>query len=95
MEYISVPIIVICCYIIGEIYKIVFIKNEKAYKFIPIFLAICGGIIGIIIYFTNPEIIKANNVWIALEIGMFSGVSSTGTNQIIKQLFKEENNVNK
>ena len=46
-------------------------------------------------YFTNPEIIKANNVWIALEIGMFSGVSSTGTNQIIKQLFKEENNANK
>ena len=31
MEFSSVPIIVLCCYIIGEIYKIVF-KNKKVKK---------------------------------------------------------------
>ena len=33
MEFSSVPIIVLCCYIIGEIYKIVF-KNKGDYKLV-------------------------------------------------------------
>lgn len=91
MNYISVPIIVVCCYIIGEIYKFVFAKKQKAYKLIPIVLATLGGIIGIIIYMTNPEMIfNAPNIWEALGIGIVSGASSTGANQIIKQLFKKE-----
>ena len=51
---------------------------------------IIGGILGILIYYTNPEVISdANNVWIALGIGIASGVSSTYTNKIIKQIFKK------
>ena len=33
-------------------------------------------------------ILEASNIWIALGIGIVSGASATGTNQIIKQLFK-------
>lgn len=88
MDYISVPIIVVCCYIVGEIYKFIFANKQKAYKLIPIVLAVLGGLLGIIIYFTNPEMIfNAANVWVALGIGFVSGASSTGANQIIKQLF--------
>lgn len=58
---------------------------------IPIILSALGGIIGIVIYLTNPEMIfNASNIWIALQIGIVSGASSTGANQIIKQLFKED-----
>lgn len=90
MDFTCVPIIVVCCYIIGEIYKVLFKNKQEAYKLIPILVAILGGLLGILIFFTNPEIIlNADNVWVALGIGIVSGASSTGTNQIIKQLFKK------
>lgn len=93
MEFTSIPIIVIICYIIGEIYKVLFKNKQDLYKLIPIILACFGGLLGILIFLTNPEILlNVSNAWTALGIGMVSGVSSTGTNQIIKQIFKKENN---
>ena len=90
MDFTCVPIIVVCCYIIGEIYKVLFKNKQEAYKLIPILVAILGGLLGVFIYFTNPEmVLNADNVWVALGVGIVSGASSTGTNQIIKQLFKK------
>lgn len=90
MEYISVPIIVICSYIVGEIYKEIFKKEQDKYKLIPLVTSIFGGLLGMLIYLTNKEIIlDANNIWYALLIGITSGSSATGTNQIIKQLYKK------
>ncbi len=64
-------------------------KKTELYRYIPILLSILGGMLGLCIYFTNPEMIfDAENMWIALGIGMVSGVSATGANQIIKQLYK-------
>ena len=88
MEFSSIPIIVILCYIVGEIYKVLFKNKQDLYKLIPIILACFGGLLGILIFLTNPEILlNVSNAWTALGIGMVSGVSSTGTNQIIKQIF--------
>ena len=88
MKETLVPVIVVCCYIIGEIYKKTF--KEKTYKYIPIILSIIGGILGILIYKTNKEsIFNVNSIWDALLIGIVSGTSSTGTNQIIKQIFNK------
>ena len=39
---------------------------------------------------------NVDNIWIALGIGIVSGAASTGTNQIIKQIFvknEDKNNV--
>lgn len=101
MDFVSVPIIVVCCYVLGELYKLVFRKKTQAYKFIPITMCVIGGILGIIMFYTEPTMIfDADNAWVALGIGMVSGVSATGTNQIIKQLFgknkesKEKENEN-
>lgn len=91
MNFTSVPIIVVCCYIIGEIYKILFRNKKETYKLIPIIMVIIGGLLGVLIYLTSPEIIlNAKNIWVALGIGITSGASSTGTNQIIKQLFSKK-----
>ena len=59
-------------------------------------MACIGGGLGILIYYTNPEkILNADNIWTALGIGIVSGLSSTGTNQLIKQTFiKNEENEN-
>ena len=90
VEFTSIPIIVVLCYIIGEIYKVIFRKKKEAKKLIPIVMAIVGGILGILIYLTNPEIIfKAENIWIAIVVGIVSGESATGTNQIIKQILNK------
>lgn len=91
MEFTSIPIIVIICYIIGEIYKVLFKNNKDLYKLIPMILACFGGLLGILIFLTNPEImLNVSNAWTALGIGIVSGVSSTGTNQIIKKIFNQK-----
>ena len=91
MEFTSIPIIVIICYIIGEIYKVLFKNNKDLYKLIPMILACFGGLLGILIFLTNPEImLNVSNVWTALGIGIDSGVGSTGTNQIIKKIFNQK-----
>lgn len=87
MELTSMPIIVIICYLIGEIYKILFKNKDELFKFIPIFVSLIGGIIGVIMFFLNPEIINVSNFWAAFVVGVISGASATGTNQIIKQIF--------
>ena len=93
MNITGITVIIVCSYMIGEIYKVIFSKNQEVYKLIPIILAITGGILGILIFLTNPEIIlNAKNIWTALGIGIVSGVSSTGTNQIIKKIFKNKKN---
>ena len=38
-------------------------------------------------------ILDAHNVWVALDVGIVSGASSTGANQIIKQVFSKDKNV--
>lgn len=90
MEIESISLIVIITYLLGEIYKVAFKKKQKFYKLIPVVVTIVGGIMGIIIFITEPSMIKANNIYYALEIGLISGASSTGINQIFKKI-KGEN----
>ena len=94
MDYTSVPIIVLCSYIVGEIYKVIFKRKKDAYKLIPVLVAIVGGVLGVLIYLTSPEMIfNVDNVWIALGIGIISGFSATGTNQVVKQLFLKKEDI--
>lgn len=40
MENTSVPIIVVVCYIVGELYKYILKKKEETYKLIPILMVL-------------------------------------------------------
>ena|SRR5699024_2888860 len=92
MNFTAVPIIIICCYLCGEIYKAIFRNHTNAYRFIPLVTSVLGGILGVVIFLTNPEVIlDAPNIWIALGVGIVSGASATGANQIIKQIFQQTN----
>ena len=91
MDFVSVPIIVLICYMIGEIYKVLFKQKQELYKLIPIIVAFIGGMLGVLIYITTPEMIfNVNNLWNALLIGIMSGSSATGTNQIVKQIYRNK-----
>ena len=95
METLCVPAILIVCYVFAEAFKVVFKGKEKLFKLIPMLVSILGGILGILIFLTNPELIlNATNIWNALLVGIVSGASSTTTNQIVKQLFNKSNEVN-
>lgn len=88
MDIISIPVIVIICYVIGELIKVVF-KN-KINKYIPIIVTTIGGILGVLIYLTNRELLMGiDNIYSSIVIGLISGSSSTGTNELIKKAFKE------
>lgn len=89
MEIICVPAIVAVVYVVIELYK-KWLANgrEKWLNFIPILALSLGGILGVAIFYIAPQIILADNVWLALVVGLCSGLSATGTNQIFKQLEK-------
>lgn len=96
MEYTGIPIIILICYMIGEIFKVAFIKKQNLYKLIPILVSIAGGVLGILIFLTTPTmLVETTNIWSAMQIGIISGASATTTNQIVKQLFvKKEEDLN-
>ena len=98
MNYEGIPLLILLCYIFGEIYKVIFKKNKQICKLIPLLVSLLGGLLGVILYKSEPSIIlEANNIYIALFIGLISGASSTGANQIVKQVFMKgkDNNVSK
>ena len=84
-------------YLVGEIFKKVIFRKKKRYKYIPIVVGVFGGVLGIVIYKISPEIqLKINNEYEAIMIGIISGLGSTGSNEIIKQIKgKEEENEKK
>lgn len=89
MEIICVPVIVTITYIVLAFYKKVIARDrEKWNAVIPIIALVLGGVLGIALYYIEPSIILADDVWGALIVGLCSGLSATGGNQIFKQLRK-------
>ncbi|MCM1224265.1 MAG: phage holin family protein [Lachnospiraceae bacterium] len=91
LELISVPAIVAVVYFVIEIIKKCVGENEKFNRYIPLIAALLGVVCGVICFFALPSIVPASNVVVAIVIGGASGLTATGTNQIIKQFGKKEN----
>ena len=86
-EFVAFPAIVVMCYLVGMICKA--FKNEVLDSIIPVICGIVGAALGIVIYLTIPNFIPADNWAVAVAIGIVSGLSATGANQIYKQLTKK------
>ena len=83
----GISIILIICYLFGEVIKK--LSKEKLNHYIPLILMLLGGLLGVLIFLTNKELLEGiTNIYEALIIGLIGGSGSTGTNQIIKQLLK-------
>lgn len=87
MEILGIPVIISIVYGLVEVLKITF-KSEKFLNFIPLIASVTGAILGVISFYLVPEIVPATNVLTAFLFGFFSGLSATGSNQIVKQLSK-------
>ena len=78
----TVVAIVVITYLIGLVAKAIpHIKDN----YIPIIVGIAGGILGVIGMYVIPDF-PANDILNAIAVGIVSGLSSTGVNQIYKQV---------
>ena len=84
MELIGIPAIVVISYMITETFKM-FINH----KYLPIVAGISGGILGVLSFVLQIDIMPATDIVSALAIGIISGLAATGSNQIIKQMKSE------
>ena len=76
--------------IIELLKRFVFCENEKFRKFIPLLAAMMGAIITLIVFLVSPDLIPATSWYSSILIGLASGLSSVGINQIKKQAEKKE-----
>lgn len=88
LELISVPAIATIVYWVINLIKYAVKENETFKRFIPLISAALGAVLGVVAFYAVPSIIPATNVCVAILIGGASGLTATGTNQIIKQLGK-------
>lgn len=81
----TVVAIVVITYLIGLAVKAI---PQIKDNYIPIIVGIAGGILGIIGMYVIPDF-PANDILNAIAVGIVSGLSSTGVNQIYKQVRKD------
>lgn len=84
MDVVPVVSITVVCYLIGALVK----ATGKADKWIPCIVGFAGAALGLAAWMTIPAF-PADTWLTALEIGIASGLASTGVNQIYKQMTKE------
>ena len=89
-EVSSIPLIMIICYVVIEIIKVIFKKNKVVQKLVPYISIILGGLIGLIIHISDNSYIESNSIYESILIGLISGGVNLGSNQIINKLFKKE-----
>ncbi|MEG1527977.1 MAG: hypothetical protein RR248_03905 [Clostridia bacterium] len=93
MEYlqiVGVPAIATIVYWVINLMKYTFNSDVKFLRFVPLLSALIGSIMGVLCYYLAPELISANNIVVAIIVGGASGLSATGTHQIIKQLGEKD-----
>lgn len=85
-NYVTVVPIVVICYLVGIWCKA---WDKIPDKIIPVILGVVGGLIAIPSMYVMAEF-PADDVITAISVGIFSGLASTGANQIFKQISKKE-----
>ena len=81
----TVIAIVVITYLIGYAAKQI---PEVKDNIIPVIVGTIGGILGVIGMYIIPNF-PANDILNAIAVGIVSGLSSTGVNQIYKQVKKD------
>ena len=90
LNAISVPAIAAIVFWIMKIVTYALNNNEKFKRFVPLISALLGVVCGIVCFYALPKIIPADNFIVAAVIGAASGLTATGTDQMIKQLSKKD-----
>ena len=90
--FITVPVITSIVYAVIDILKTATNKSEKFLRFVPLIACTLGVLFGVIAFYCVPDVLDTTNVFVAIVIGAASGLAATGTNQVVKQLKKTDEN---
>ena len=82
----TIPALVAIVYTIIDITKTAVGGDEKFKRFIPLIACALGAVCGVIAFYFVPGVFETQNLLVAIIIGASSGLSATGTNQVVKQL---------
>ena len=78
----TVIAIVVICYLIGLAAKTIPAVKDN---YIPVIVGAFGGILGVLGMYVIPDF-PTQDILNAIAVGIVSGLSSTGINQVYKQL---------
>lgn len=93
-DFATIPAIAAIVYTIIDIAKTAVGGDDRFKRLIPLIACVLGAGIGAVCFFFVSGIIGSTNILVAIVIGAASGLSATGTNQVVKQLTdKTEKNV--
>lgn len=90
IELTAIPTIMFLCYSLIELIKKTLKHNPTIKNAYPMISAFFGGLFGILTFLTAPKFILSNTAFGSTIIGMASGLSATGSHQILKHLKKEK-----
>ena len=85
-EITTIPALAAIVYTIIDIAKTAMGGDEKFRRFIPLIACILGAICGVVAFYFVPGVMDTQNLLVAIVLGAASGLSATGTNQVVKQL---------
>lgn len=78
----TVIAIVVICYLVGLAAKTIPVVKDN---YIPVIVGTFGGVLGVLGMYVIPDF-PAQDILNAIAVGIVSGLSSTGVNQVYKQL---------
>lgn len=88
MDIISAPILMLIISLVTLLLKVTFENNQKFLTFIPLIAGILGIILGILVFYLATTILPVDNVFNAIIMGLFSGMSAIGSVQMINDFKK-------
>ena len=88
VEIATIPAIAAVVYTLMDIAKTAMGGDQKFSRFIPLIACILGAVSGVVCFYFIPGVLETENILVAIVIGAASGLSSTGANQVVKQLSK-------
>ena len=85
-SFTTIPALAAIVYTIIDIVKTAMGGDEKFRRFIPLSACVLGAICGVVAFYCVPGVMGTENLLVAIVLGSASGLSATGTNQVVKQL---------
>ena len=85
-EIATIPALAAIVYTLIDVTKTALGGDEKFRRFIPLIACVLGAICGVVAFYCVPGVMGTENLLVAIVLGSASGLSATGTNQVVKQL---------
>ena len=89
-EFCSVPAIALFCFFIVELIKKMSDEKSSMKNLYPIISAFLGALSGVIIYAVEPSLIMGESFLSCWLVGLASGLSATGGNEILQRIKKKK-----